>query len=159
MIDLSVAGDLDTLIADWLRLAAVVATTSYFQSPDWALTWRNNFGAGRPARVACWYDGNRLVGLVALYQHSERLHSRLPLTLSAQDAPEPGYYRSAGINQLRFPAPQTQRKTRTSGVIGCQVDALPALPKPSAMFTPLSAVASISSASFVASNKMPRRNR
>ena len=82
MIDLSVAGHRDTLVADWLRLAADVATTSYFQTPDWALTWRNNFGGDRPARVACWYDGDRLLGLVALSRHSERLPSGLPLTLS-----------------------------------------------------------------------------
>lgn len=83
VIDLSVAGDRATLVADWLLLAADVPTTSYFQTPDWALTWRNNFGGDHPARVACWYDGNRLVGLVAFYQHSERLHSRLPLTVSS----------------------------------------------------------------------------
>ena len=52
VIDLSVPGDRESLVADWLRLAADVPETSYFQSPDWALSWMNNFGAGRPTRRA-----------------------------------------------------------------------------------------------------------
>lgn len=91
VIDLSVPGDRESLVADWLRLAADVPETSYFQSPDWALSWMNNFGAGRPARVACWYDDGRLVGLVALYQHSERFHSRVPLMLSSWTLLGSGY--------------------------------------------------------------------
>jgi CelD/BcsL family acetyltransferase involved in cellulose biosynthesis len=91
VIDLRVPANRDTLVADWRQLVVDVPEASYFQTPDWALSWMNNFGADRPARIACWYDGDRLLGLVALHRHSERLHSRLPVVLSAWSLLGSGY--------------------------------------------------------------------
>lgn len=67
---------------DWLALAERCEGSSYFQTPDWVLSWWETI-AGRPAtRVAAWRDGSgELDALVALSRDRERLHRRLPLAV------------------------------------------------------------------------------
>jgi CelD/BcsL family acetyltransferase involved in cellulose biosynthesis len=67
---------------DWLALAERCQDSSYFQTPDWVLSWWETI-AGRPStRVAAWRDDSgELDALVALSRGRERLHRRLPLAV------------------------------------------------------------------------------
>lgn len=73
---------LGALTRDWLELATRLDETSYFQTPDWVLSWWETI-AGRPqTRVAAWRaPSGRLEALVALSRSREPMHRRLPLTL------------------------------------------------------------------------------
>jgi CelD/BcsL family acetyltransferase involved in cellulose biosynthesis len=68
---------------DWLALAERCAGSSYFQTPDWVISWWETI-AGRPAtRVATWRgESGELEALVALSRTRERLHRRLPVSVS-----------------------------------------------------------------------------
>ena len=46
--------ELEDLLDDWRRLAAGIADSSYFLSPDWVLGWWETLGAGSAAEVAVW---------------------------------------------------------------------------------------------------------
>ena len=75
---------LDGVAAAWRELAAGLAGTSYFTSPDWVLSWWETLGRGLPGEVALWHgqDG-RLEAVVGLARAPQRLHPRLPLALTA----------------------------------------------------------------------------
>ena len=67
---------------DWLALAERCPDSSYFQTPDWVLSWWETIGGRPDTRVAAWRDaGGELDALVALSRDRERLHRRLPLSL------------------------------------------------------------------------------
>jgi CelD/BcsL family acetyltransferase involved in cellulose biosynthesis len=67
---------------EWLALAERCAGSSYFQTPDWVISWWETI-AGRPAtRVATWRgESGELEALVALSRDRERLHRRLPVSV------------------------------------------------------------------------------
>jgi CelD/BcsL family acetyltransferase involved in cellulose biosynthesis len=72
-----------SIIPEWLRLASAFEGSSYFQTPDWVLSWWETVGARTPTRLAAWRDGaGRLEALVALSRGREALHRRLPLNVS-----------------------------------------------------------------------------
>jgi CelD/BcsL family acetyltransferase involved in cellulose biosynthesis len=80
--------DLDDLAAHeavrgpWLELAARLEGSSYFQTPDWVLSWWRTIGGRPPTRVAAWRSATgALEALVALSRDRERLDRRLPLTV------------------------------------------------------------------------------
>jgi CelD/BcsL family acetyltransferase involved in cellulose biosynthesis len=66
---------------EWLELAAR-EHGSYFQTPDWVLSWWDTVGGRPPTRVAAWRDeSGELDALVALSRSRERLHRRLPIAV------------------------------------------------------------------------------
>ena len=80
---------LENLARDWLALAARLDDTSYFQTPDWILSWWETVAARPRTRAAAWRAASgRLEALVALSRDRVRLHPRLPLKL--------GVYTNAG---------------------------------------------------------------
>jgi CelD/BcsL family acetyltransferase involved in cellulose biosynthesis len=75
--------ELASLVEDWRRLAAGVAGSSYFVSPDWVLGWWETLGAGLRAEVALWRDGHgNLEAVVPLARVEQRLHRRVPLAVA-----------------------------------------------------------------------------
>jgi CelD/BcsL family acetyltransferase involved in cellulose biosynthesis len=82
VIDLDAPVGLETLDRDWLEVAGRLQGTSYFQTPDWVLTWWETI-AGRPhTRVAtCRTPSGRLEAVVVLSRVRERLHRRLPVSV------------------------------------------------------------------------------
>jgi CelD/BcsL family acetyltransferase involved in cellulose biosynthesis len=67
---------------EWLRLAERLDGSSYFQTPDWVLSWWETVAARPPTRVAAWRGpSGELDALVALTRGSERLHRRLPIAV------------------------------------------------------------------------------
>lgn len=66
-------------LSAWRRLAAEVPGASYFQTPDWVVSWWDTIG-GRPSGTAAliWED-DHLTGIFALADTRERLTGRLPL--------------------------------------------------------------------------------
>lgn len=84
VVRLEQRGDGDRLAAPWLDLLARLGWDDYCLTPDWALSWWETTGACGDARVALWYDGDgRAEAVVPLFLHRERLHSRVPVTVSA----------------------------------------------------------------------------
>ena len=76
--DLEGFGDLGALRRDWLELAARHEGSSYFQTPDWVLSWWETIGARPRTRLARWRaPSGRLEALVALGRDREPLHRRL----------------------------------------------------------------------------------
>ena len=74
----------NALTAEWLALAGQFERSSYFQTPDWVLSWWETIAARPPTRIAVWRDGSgRLEAVVALSRGGERLHRRLPLRVPA----------------------------------------------------------------------------
>jgi CelD/BcsL family acetyltransferase involved in cellulose biosynthesis len=71
-----------TLDREWLELAERHGDSTYFQTPDWVLSWWETIAARPPTRVALWRgESGELDALVALSRTRERLHRRLPLGL------------------------------------------------------------------------------
>jgi CelD/BcsL family acetyltransferase involved in cellulose biosynthesis len=67
---------------DWLELAQRHAGSSYFQTPDWVLSWWETIAGRPPTRVAAWRgESGELEALVALTRGRERLHRRLPIAV------------------------------------------------------------------------------
>jgi CelD/BcsL family acetyltransferase involved in cellulose biosynthesis len=67
---------------EWLELAARDEHSSYFQTPDWVLSWWETVGGRPPTRAAAWRDeSGQLDALVVLSRGRERLHRRLPLAV------------------------------------------------------------------------------
>jgi CelD/BcsL family acetyltransferase involved in cellulose biosynthesis len=82
LIDLVGGSELDSLVAPWRALAARVPDTSYFQTPDWVLSWWVTVGERAPTRVAYWRDERgELAAVVALSRARERLHRRIALSV------------------------------------------------------------------------------
>ncbi|MEA2418168.1 MAG: hypothetical protein QOE60_374 [Thermoleophilaceae bacterium] len=70
------------LAPEWLRLAERLEGSSYFQTPDWVLSWWETIAARPPTRVAAWRSpAGELDALVALSRAGERLHRRLPIAV------------------------------------------------------------------------------
>jgi CelD/BcsL family acetyltransferase involved in cellulose biosynthesis len=68
---------------EWLALAERCSGSSYFQTPDWVMSWWETIGGRPPTRVAAWRgESGELEALVALSRGRERLHRRLPLSVS-----------------------------------------------------------------------------
>ena len=71
------------LAREWQALAARLDGTSYFQTPDWVLSWWETIAARPPTRAAAWRGASgRLEALVALSRGRERLHPRLPIRVA-----------------------------------------------------------------------------
>ena len=82
VIDLGATEGLEGLDRDWLELAARVAGTSYFQTPDWVLSWWETIAGRPPTRIATWRTtSGALEAIVALSRGRERLHRRLPMAV------------------------------------------------------------------------------
>jgi CelD/BcsL family acetyltransferase involved in cellulose biosynthesis len=73
---------LGNLTRDWLGLAERLDDTSYFQTPDWVLSWWETIAARPQTRAAAWRAASgRLEALVVLSRDRVRLHPRLPVKL------------------------------------------------------------------------------
>ena len=71
---------LGNLARDWLGLAARLDDTSYFQTPDWTLSWWETIAARPRTRAVAWRGASgRLDALVVLSRDRVRLHPRLAL--------------------------------------------------------------------------------
>ncbi|MEN3284947.1 MAG: hypothetical protein V7607_6087 [Solirubrobacteraceae bacterium] len=83
VVEFHEASSLGALSREWLALAARLDGTSYFQTPDWVLSWWETI-AGRPrTRAAAWRGASgRLEAIVVLSRGRERLHPRLPVRLA-----------------------------------------------------------------------------
>jgi CelD/BcsL family acetyltransferase involved in cellulose biosynthesis len=67
---------------EWLELAERHPDSSYFQTPDWVLSWWDTLAARSRTRVAAWRTASgELDALVALSRDRERLNRRFPLTV------------------------------------------------------------------------------
>jgi CelD/BcsL family acetyltransferase involved in cellulose biosynthesis len=78
-------GDEPALAREWLELAQRRADSSYFQTPDWVLSWWETIAARPPTRLAAWRDGSgQLDALVTLSRSREPLHRRLPFAVSVR---------------------------------------------------------------------------
>jgi CelD/BcsL family acetyltransferase involved in cellulose biosynthesis len=74
---------LGSLAREWQALAARLDGTSYFQTPDWVLSWWETIAARPPTRAAAWRGASgRLEALVVLSRGRERLHPRLPIRVA-----------------------------------------------------------------------------
>ena len=81
VIQLTTVEPLASRIDEWRNLAARIDGSSYFQTPDWVLTWWED--AGRPpAEIAFWRGPTGTLEAVAyLVQTRERLMRPLPFTV------------------------------------------------------------------------------
>ena len=80
-LDAGSLGPASELRAEWNRLAAACAGSSYFQTADWVGSWWETV-AGRPAtRVAVWRDDGPLEAVAAVSRGRSALHHRLGLSL------------------------------------------------------------------------------
>jgi CelD/BcsL family acetyltransferase involved in cellulose biosynthesis len=71
-----------TFERDWLELAERHGDSSYFQTPDWVLSWWDTVAARPRTRVAAWRNASgELDALIALSRGRERLNRRLPLAV------------------------------------------------------------------------------
>ena len=78
LVDISDAA----LAREWLGLAERVEGSSYFQTPDWVVSWWETIGRRPATRVAVWRgESGEIDSLVALSRSRERLHRRLPLSV------------------------------------------------------------------------------
>lgn len=83
VVDLEGVASLGTLRGDWLEFAAAVEGSSYFQTPDWVLSWWDSFAARPRTHIATWRTpSGRLEALVALCRDHEALHRRLPFAVT-----------------------------------------------------------------------------
>ena len=82
VVEFEEASKLGNLARDWLALAARLDDTSYFQTPDWILSWWETIATRPRTRAAAWRAASgRLEALVVLSRDRVRLHPRLPLKL------------------------------------------------------------------------------
>jgi CelD/BcsL family acetyltransferase involved in cellulose biosynthesis len=83
VVEFHEASSLGTLSREWLALAARLDGTSYFQTPDWVLSWWETIAARPRTRAAAWRGASgRLEAIVVLSRGRERLHPRLPVRLA-----------------------------------------------------------------------------
>jgi len=72
---------LGEVVAEWRDLAARVEGSSYFQTPDWVLSWWED-RARPPTAIGLWRDGaGRLEAVACLSRLREPLWRRLPLSI------------------------------------------------------------------------------
>jgi CelD/BcsL family acetyltransferase involved in cellulose biosynthesis len=73
-----------SLLAEWRELAGRVPETSYFQTPDWVVSWWETLAGRPPTEVALWRDVNgELEAVVFISRVEQRLHRRVPLQVPA----------------------------------------------------------------------------
>ena len=73
---------LGALTREWLDLATRLDETSYFQTPDWVLSWWETIAHRPETRLAMWRaPSGRLEALVMLSRDRESLHRKLPIRL------------------------------------------------------------------------------
>jgi CelD/BcsL family acetyltransferase involved in cellulose biosynthesis len=70
------------ILAAWRYLAATEPGASYFQTPDWVVSWWETVGGQPSGSVALAWEGLQLVGVIALARTRERLTGRIPLQLA-----------------------------------------------------------------------------
>lgn len=76
-------GDGDRLAGSWLGLLERLGVDDYCTTPDWTLAWWETLGRTTSAQVALWYGpDDRLDAIVPLFGNRERLHRRLPASVS-----------------------------------------------------------------------------
>jgi CelD/BcsL family acetyltransferase involved in cellulose biosynthesis len=69
-------------VREWRALVLGLADCSYFQSPDWILSWWDTVGGRPPTECATWRnDSGELEAVALLSRCGERLHPRLPLSV------------------------------------------------------------------------------
>lgn len=74
--------DRPDLIEEWRRLASRVDGSSYFQTPDWVLSWWETMGGRPPTEMTTWRDARgALEGVAVLSRIDEPFHARFPLKL------------------------------------------------------------------------------
>lgn len=82
MVYLEDPSRLGALTRDWLDLATRLDETSYFQTPDWILSWWETIADRPETRLATWRaSSGRLEALVVLSRDRESLHRKLPIRL------------------------------------------------------------------------------
>ncbi len=82
LVELDAPAALGDLRGDWLGLAARLDETSYFQTPDWVLSWWETLAHRPPTRAVTWRGPTgRLEALIVLSRAREPLHGRLPMRL------------------------------------------------------------------------------
>jgi CelD/BcsL family acetyltransferase involved in cellulose biosynthesis len=69
----------DVLHRDWRQLAAIVPSTSYFQTPDWIVSWWETVASRPRGTAALVRQGSQLTGLAALARTREPLSGRIRL--------------------------------------------------------------------------------
>jgi CelD/BcsL family acetyltransferase involved in cellulose biosynthesis len=79
VIHLSEPSDLKDLTREWLDLASRIPGTSYFQTPDWVLSWWLTLGRKPFTELALWrHPSGSLQGVMFLSRLRQRIHPRLP---------------------------------------------------------------------------------
>jgi len=82
LVELDAPAAVGDLTDDWLGLATRLDETSYFQTPDWVLSWWETLAGRPPTRAVTWRaPTGRLEALVVLSRAREPLHGRLPMRL------------------------------------------------------------------------------
>jgi hypothetical protein len=67
------ASELAELGGVWERLTLEAEATSVFAGYDWQSLWWRTYGRGRPLRTLVAAAGDQVVGVLALYVHTERI--------------------------------------------------------------------------------------
>jgi CelD/BcsL family acetyltransferase involved in cellulose biosynthesis len=84
VVTLRSADAIGSLREEWLDLAAELPHSSYFQTPDWVLSWWETVGGQPYTQIATWRDdAGRLEGISLLSQVSQPLHRLFPLAVRA----------------------------------------------------------------------------
>ena len=102
VVDLAQLAGTEALEREWLELAERHEGSSYFQTPDWVLSWWDTLAARPRTRVAAWRDpSGRLDAIVALSRGRERLHRRLPLAVPVFANSGSGPGRSEPVDRVK----------------------------------------------------------
>jgi hypothetical protein len=77
LLQLTCASEFGSLCKEWLSLAADLENTSYFQTPDWVLSWWNTVGDQPFTLIATWRsESGQLEAIALLSRVRERLNRR-----------------------------------------------------------------------------------
>jgi hypothetical protein len=97
------ARQLGAVVAEWRALAASIAGSSYFQTPDWVLGWWEDCGRP-PTLVGLWRNASgRLEAVAALSKVREPLRRGLPLTVPIVTNSGSGWPHSADRGSCALP--------------------------------------------------------
>lgn len=84
VIDLEDAASLGRLSGEWLGLARKLPACSYFQTPDWVLTWWETLAREPPTKLALWRGrSGELAAIIALSREHQPLHRTIGLGFTA----------------------------------------------------------------------------
>jgi CelD/BcsL family acetyltransferase involved in cellulose biosynthesis len=82
LFQLTCPSELGSLGEEWLDLAASLDNTSYFQTPDWVLSWWNTVGGQPFTLVVTWRgESGQLEAIALLSRVGERIDRRVKLTV------------------------------------------------------------------------------